>query len=225
MKKTIGLFLLVLLFSGIHAQEKAFQFGFKLAPNAGWIKPGSEGYERNGIKPGFSWGVQGDIYLMENYSVHTGFNINYINGRYIYPHKTGSSTGTLDRTIRMKYFQIPATLRMKTNELDNFVLYGEFGLGLGILTDATADDVFTVNNQVINETKKADATKDFRRSRESLIIGAGAYYGLGGSTKLTAGLRFDNNFFDILKNQNTVNPSISKKAIANFIELQMGILF
>jgi hypothetical protein len=226
MKKLLFILPLTFLITlSASAQERAFQFGFKFSPNLGWIKPNSDGYERNGMKVGLSWGVHGDIYLMENYSINTGFNINYINGAYNYPHKVGTNTGILDRTVRLKYFQIPATLRMKTKEIDNFTFYGEFGLGLGFMTGAKADDVFTVNNQVISDTKKTDVKKEFRFSRESLILGAGTYYRISGATKLTAGLRFDNNFFDILKNQNTVNPSISQKAIANFLEVHVGILF
>jgi hypothetical protein len=50
-------------------------------------------------------------------------------------------------------------------------------------------------------------------------------YPLGGSTFLTGGIRFDNNFIDILKDQNSLDSSIEQKGISNFIELQLGLLF
>ncbi len=83
MKKII---LLVALIYSINqnafSQEKAFSFGFKVAPSIGWMKLNSDGYESNGVKGGFNWGFVGDIHLMENYSIQTGINILYLNGSY-----------------------------------------------------------------------------------------------------------------------------------------------
>jgi hypothetical protein len=56
-------------------------------------------------------------------------------------------------------------------------------------------------------------------------LGAGVEYPLGGSTFITAGLRFDNNFIDILKDQNEVYPDIEQIGISNFIEFQLSLLF
>ncbi len=233
MKKYLLILVFVTFFSTfLWAQEKAFQFGFKLGPSTGWIKPDSDGYDRDGLKAGFNWGFVADIHLMENYSAHTGFNVIYLNGAYLYPHKTNPSdessalvTGIQNRTLHLKYIQIPAVLRMKTNEMEGFTIYGEAGLALALNTSAKADDRFTKDGVVLKETKKTDVSKQVRFTRESLILGAGVYYHLGGSTKLTAGLRFDNNLFDILKDQNSVNPAIEQKGIANFIEFQLGLLF
>lgn len=232
MKKII---LLVILIYSINqsafTQEKAFNFGFKVAPSIGWMKLNSEGYERTGIKAGFNWGFVGDIHLMENYSIQTGVNIIYLNGAYSYPYKKTesdqtSTIGTLDRVIHFKYLQIPLVLRMKTDEFSNFTFYGEAGLGLAFRTSVKSDEVFTKSDgMLVGETNKNDITKQVRLTRESMILGAGAYYALSGSTKMTAGIRFDNNFFDILKDQNTVDPKIEQKGISNFIELSIGLLF
>lgn len=225
----LGLILLVLTAT---AQEKAFQFGFKLGPSLGWIKPDSDGYERMGVNAGFNWGFVADIHLMENYSVQTGFNVVYMNGTYSFPHQTNPTEessalviGNMERAIHLKYIQIPAVLRMKTEEMQGFTIYGEAGLALGLNTSAKADDLFTAGNNVRKEVNNTNITRQIRFTRESLILGAGVYYNLGGSTKLTAGLRFDNNIFDILKDQNSVKPEIENKGIANFIELQLGLLF
>ncbi len=233
MKKLVLLsFFLVIALTQLQAQEKAFQFGFKLGPSIGWIKPDSDGYERNGVKAGFSWGFVADIHLMENYSAHTGFNVIYMNGSYSYPHKTNPTdessalvSGTLKRTIHLKYIQIPAVLRMKTEEMQGFTIYGEAGLALALNTNAKADDSFVVDGEILKELKNTNISKQLRFTRESLILGAGVFYNLGGSSKLTAGIRFDNNIFDILKDQNTLNPEVENKGIANFLELQLGLLF
>ncbi|PKP52603.1 MAG: hypothetical protein CVT92_08210 [Bacteroidetes bacterium HGW-Bacteroidetes-1] len=226
-----SLFLISIFAISAKAQEKAFQFGFKIGPNIGWIKPNSEGYERDGVNGAFNWGFVADIHLVENYSVHTGFNVLYLNGSYMYPYKAipeGESepvTGVMNRTLKLKYIQIPAVLRMKTQEMNNLTYYAEAGFGLAFKTKATADDLFTKDGATIKLEEKIDVGKQYRFSRESLILGLGAYYSLGPSTKLTGGIRFDNNFFDILKDQNTVDPTIEQKAISNFVEITFGLLF
>jgi len=230
----ISVLFLISVFSvqTVRAQEKAFQFGFKLSPSLGWVSPSSDGYERDGLKLGFNWGFVGDIHLMENYVIHTGFNVVYLNGAYTFPFKQLSADGSgneivgeMNRFLRLKYIQVPVVLRMKTNEIKDVTYYGEVGLGLAFKTSAKADNTFYKDGNVIEAKKKHDVSDDYRFSRESLILGVGAYYNLGGSTKLTGGLRFDNNFFDILKGKNTVDTSIEQKAIANFIELSIGVLF
>jgi hypothetical protein len=232
-KKTLFFCIIFLIFIQlIHAQEKAFQFGFKAAPNLGWIKPNAEGYVGDGVKMGFTWGFIGDIHLMENYWMNTGFNVIFLQGAYHYPHQIpetdGSSSyivGTLNRSLSTKYIQVPIVFRMKTEESNSLCFYGEIGFGLGFLIDAKASDSFYEDGVLIEETTKANVSNEYRLTRESLILGAGIEYSLGTSNKLTTGLRFDNNFFDILKDQNTVDSSIEQKAISNFIELQVCFLF
>lgn len=232
-KRILILSVIFLSFSKlISAQEKAFQFGFKAAPNFGWVKPGSEGYVRDGVKVGFTWGFVGDIHLMENYWFNTGFNVQFIRGSYHYPHQipgTGGSSsyiiGTLNRTLSAKYIQLPLVFRMKTDEINSITYYGEIGFGLGFLFDAKANDLFYKDGVLIEESTKKDVYNQYRFTRESLILGAGMEFSVGETNKLTTGLRFDNNFFDILKDQNSVDPSIEQKAISNFIELQICFLF
>jgi len=207
------------------AQDKSFQFGFKAAPNIGWIKPNAEGYARDGVKVGFTWGFIGDIHLMENYWLNTGFNVIFMKGAYHYPHKIAGDKGILNRSLSTKYIQLPLVFRMKTNEISGFTFYGEIGFGLGFLFDAKATDSFYKDGIRVSETTKVDVRNEYRLLRESLILGAGLEFSVGETNKITTGLRFDNNFVDILKDQNTVNPSIEQKAISNFIELQLCFLF
>lgn len=230
MKKAILSLLLIIGFAiALQAQQKAFQFGFKIAPNIGWIKPNAEGYKRDGIKVGFDWGFVGEFYLMENYAISTGFNVLYLNGGYEYPYRqtgpgSSANVGTLNRELHAKYIQLPIILKMKTIEFADMTFFGEMGFGLGFLVDAKADDRFTIANNLVYSDNN-DVSKEFRFTRESLILGVGVEYPLGGSTFLTGGIRFDNNFIDILKDQNTVDSSIEQKAISNLVEIQVGLLF
>ncbi|MDA3942132.1 MAG: porin family protein [Bacteroidetes bacterium] len=229
MKRYFTLFLLVfILFGSLHAQQKAFQFGFKVAPSMGWIKPNSEHYERDGIKAGFNWGFVGEFFLMENYALTTGFNVIYLNGAFTYPvyYRAGSAQVIAQNTrvLKTKYIQLPVILKMKTNDFNGFRFYGELGFGLGFKTDAKADDKI-YNGNILVEESSGDVSNELRFTRESLILGAGIEYPLGGATFITAGIRFDNNFIDILKDQNEVYPDIEQIGISNFIEFQLSLLF
>ncbi|MDY0076026.1 MAG: porin family protein [Bacteroidales bacterium] len=229
MKRSLFTLLLVFVIVGSTiAQQKAFQFGFKVAPSIGWIKPNSEGYKRDGLKMGFNWGFVGEFFLMENYAVTTGFNVIYVNGAYRYPDFQNigglNLLGETNRLLKLKYIQLPVVLKMKTNEFNGIKLFGEIGFGLGFNVGAKAEDDFYFNEKK-QQSKSSDVSSVVRFTRESLILGAGIEYPLGGSTFLTAGVRFDNNFIDILKDQNSVDKSIEQKGISNFIELQLGLLF
>lgn len=231
-RKVIILIILMVITSYIYAQTKAFQFGFKLAPNIGWIKPDATDYERTGTKLGFNWGFTGEVYLMENYGLNTGFNVIYLNGAYKYPHLMKLSDddpaeieGELERDLRTQYLQIPLILKMKTNDFGGYRVYGQVGFGLGFLLRAKADEMFLPTSGSIREEEKIDVKKELRGTRESLIIGAGIEIPIGGSTFITAGLLFDNNFIDILKDQNKLNPSVENNGISNFLEFKVGLMF
>ncbi|MCK9448617.1 MAG: PorT family protein [Bacteroidales bacterium] len=228
-RKFTVMLICLILSSTLIAQEKAFHFGFKIAPSMSWIKPQSQNYVNEGVRLGFNWGFVGDFYLMENYSLQSGFNILYVNGAYSYPDMyqpdgvSSPITGTTTRELRLKYVQIPAILRMRTNYIDKMAFYGEAGLALAFKTGAKADDEF--QGQILTHTlTDQDVSKQYRFSRESLVLGAGMFYKLNGSTRLFGGLRFDNNFFDIIKDQNAVDPKVKQNGIANYIELNIGIL-
>ncbi len=232
-KKILLLIMLISISSWATAQTKAFQFGFKVAPNIGWVKPDAQGYERIGTKAGFNWGFQGEFFLMENYFLNTGFNVIYLNGDYSYPHKQlindEAVEGIQERLLKMQYLQIPLILKMKTNEFNGIKIYGQVGFGLGFTLNAKADDVFIPNPDQSTigrqEEENRDVKNEYRSTRESLLIGAGIEIPLGGSTYITAGLLFDNGFRDIIKDQNAIDSSIAKSGITNFIELQISLLF
>ncbi|MFA8299217.1 MAG: porin family protein [Hyphomicrobiales bacterium] len=234
MKKilTITCFLLlVFLAKTSNAQYKSIILGFKAAPTVSWIKPESEGYKSTGAKIGFSWGLTSEFFIMENYSIQTGFNVAFQYGglKYadrIYRDANNFEDGMLTRDYKFQYIQIPICLKMRTRSFNGFKFYGKIGLGTAIRIKAKADDQFvgSVTGQHDKEKNK-DITNQTKLLKESLILGAGAEYNLGGSTSLIFGINFDNGFTDILKDQNKVNPDIDNKAIANYLEFNIGLTF
>ncbi|MCD4724077.1 MAG: PorT family protein [Bacteroidales bacterium] len=229
--KKATLIILVLTFLCVlsaSSQQKPFVFGFKAGPNIGWMKPDAQGYESDGIKGGFSWGFIADFFLMENYGIATGFDVIFLNSGLKMPHMEADGgetlTGTLHRKYKLKYIQIPITLKMQTKEMGKFRIYGQIGLGTGFLIGAKADDEFIQDTGETTNTEN-DIYDDISFIRSSLILGAGVEYSLGGSTNLLAGFSFDNGFIDILKGQNTLDPTINNKGYVNYVSFIVGIVF
>ena len=227
MKKTIIIifFLVFTIFvKDSLSQNKPFLFGFNVAPNIGWMKPDATGYKNDGTKTGFSWGFTTQFYLMENYFIVTGFDVNYYPHTIIDAQDSSLINGTLYRNYKLKYVKIPLELKMMTKEFGKARFFGKIGLGTSFLIDADAKDEFNSAKTGIEKSEK-DIQSEVKILRESLILGFGVDYNLGGSTILTVGLTFDNGFIDVLKDQNTIDPSIKNNAINNFVELNIGILF
>lgn len=229
-KLTLGLIVvLVFCFTNAQSQQKPFVFGFKAGPNMGWMKPDTKGYESDGVKPGFSWGFIADFFLMENYGINTGFDVVFLNGGLKMPYlmEVDSATsyeGTLTRKYKLKYIQVPVTLKMRTNELGKFRIYGQIGFGANFLIGAKADDSFSASGYSTS-SEDEDIYDDMTFMRAALILGAGAEFNLGGSTSLMAGITFNNGFLDVLNGKNTVDPTLNNKALANFLSLDIGIVF
>ncbi len=228
MKKIIVVIILVFVFigSGIRAQEKPFVFGFKVAPNIGWMNPSSDDYSSNGSKFGFSWGLLAEFYLMENYSLSSGINILFQNGALNYEDDLVDygGLGELFRTYKFKYLEVPLTLKMKTNEISGISFFGVFGFGANILLSAKAKDTFLPADGGAAIKDEMDFKSDLKSIRASMIVGVGAEFKMNGVTKLIAGINFDNGLTDVLKNQN-IATNVNHKSINNYLEFYVGILF
>lgn len=250
MKKLYALSLLFIAFNLVQAQDKSFQLGFQLSPNVSWISPDSEGLENEGNKLGFSYGIIADFNIAENYSISTGFTLLNSGGKINYPDRqsidvvdpNNSNTtikqefgGRTDADIRLKYIQIPFTIKLKTNEIGYMKYFGQFGVGTAFNIDAVAEEEFTYpggNGAIKNDD--VDYKDEISLFRASLLMGIGAEYNVSGNTSIMFGINFDNGFLNILSediyaedaNGNGVgNRDESFKAINNSIILNFGILF
>jgi len=210
----------VLLSSKVIAQENQPTFGFRMAPNIGWVKPDASAYDSEGVTAGFSWGFIAEFPMAENYSFSSGFNILFNGGKLSYPHQIDGTPGVLERKYGFKYLEVPLMLRLFTSDRGGPMFFGQIGLGTGILLDARGTDQF--NTQIYPKEKITDEIKLFRAA---LLVGLGVEYPLGPSLKGIAGLYFNNGFSDVLKGSNIANNSISHKAFNSFVELNIGLLF
>jgi len=223
MKRFLVVIALALISFSVSAQHKPFQFGFKAAANIGWFGTNAEHFDNKGVKPGFSWGFVADFFLMENYSITTGFDMVFLNGKLSYPYTgDGDPTVTVDyitNTFKTRYIQLPVVLTMKTNEIKGLRYYGQIGGALGFLISAREEGDFA------GETIKKSNSEMVNLLRGSFIFGAGIEYPISGSTYIRTGIQFNNGFTNVLKGNNEVYSDIKNQARSQFFELNLCIIF
>lgn len=231
MKKTallLTLALLMIAHTGF-SQIKPFRFGLKVAPAITWVSPDSEGYENEGAQAGFSWGFISDITITENYFFATGFNVNYLKGKISYPYHettdTITNTGTMVTDMKLRYIDIPLTLKMKTNRFKDVQYYGQVGFSLAFNIKTKTEETFRIDGINKTVTSEHDRTDDMQLLKASLMLGGGIEYYIDNSTSIIAGVTYYNGISNIMKGYNTVDGSVKQKATPHFVELTLGIIF
>ncbi|MDD3743671.1 MAG: porin family protein [Lentimicrobiaceae bacterium] len=228
--KRIFLLLLVLgLAFALHqpasAQYKSVELGIKLSPNMGWLKSNQKDYNSTGVRPGIAWGMVSDFYFARNYAFSSGFNFNFHGGDLSYPDMLNYDAGTVERRYRLKYIEIPATIKMKTNEMNGYRIYGMVGVGLSVRLNASARDIMTIPGKIVDKTGFIKVSDETHLMKMSMIVGAGVDVPLDNSSFISVGVHFNNGFTDVLKGKNKVNPALGHEGIPNFIELAVALMF
>lgn len=203
---------------------------------------------------GFGYGVMMDLKFSEspNYLFSTGFNITSHGGGLIEPwdtviyetQDTLQFFGRLDRTYRLNYVNVPLLLKMRTNEIGYMTYFGAIGVDVGIRTRARANDDYTwINDVGPSDVDDTDISDHIRFMKLALNITLGGEYNLSGNTNLYVGIGWHNTFTNIFRNTDANRilepdddgnprllngqpiPSQQKKAIANYVSLDLGIFF
>lgn len=227
-------YLIMMLFAlstTLFGQQKAFQFGFKGGVNMGWFASDAQEYNNEGTDFGGSWGFVADIFLMDNYSLTTGFDVIYLNSSLTYPdHKshevlTVMVEGRTTSKFKTKYLELPLVFTMKTNQIGKVKYFAQIGLGLGFLLSAKADESFIPNDSGNQSSETVNAYEDFRFTRESFILGGGIEIPIQGSTHIRTGIKFDNAFINVLKGYNSIDTDLKNNGRNSFIEFNVAIFF
>jgi hypothetical protein len=215
--------------------QSSFQLGFRATPNISWLKPDANNVDADGAILGFNYGVIADFNISDRYSFSTGVE-SVTTGGKLYMKDIATSA-----EYKVKYVEVPLSLKLKTNQIGYMTYYGQFGVGLGINYDSEAK----FSRLGINSTDERYSDK-ISIFRGSIIMGLGAEYNISGNTSIVVGLTFNNgvtNLFnkdgkDYIKetskitntdvNGNPIDPTLAPdelKAISNYMGLNIGIIF
>lgn len=234
---SVSMMLLILLSTQANAQDQRFRIGLKFSGNLSWVSVGTKNIEKVGTSAGYSYGLMGDYYFQKYYALSTELLFTDIAGSIVHtdPLKYTDSSGTttshsnVQYDYKMKYVQLPISLKFKTKEFGYWTYWAQFGFAPSFLTQAKADitgntvpfddptDIH-VNKKTSDEYEFDNFDDKVSFVRIPLIIGAGFEYSLAGNTSLYTGIRVDNNFVDMLADKNTTAKN-------NFVSLNVGIFF
>jgi len=206
MKKTFILFVLIIAAYSIQAQK--LNLGLRFNPQITWFNIENADnkifIDGSSARLGFSYGLMADVNFTDNYALATGVFHN-IFGAKTNPVIPSPDTNVLYNYTKWKiqYIQIPLMLKMKTNEINSIVYYGQFGV----------TPFVKINGEIDGNT--ADNINFFN---VFLSIGGGIHYSLGGNTAALAGITFNNGFVK-------VNDEDEFSAKSQYLSLDLGILF
>ena len=207
----LAVFLAPLFASAQYSEGNKTQLGFTTSPTFGWLSiPSGQtpAIEPDGMRTGFTYGVLADIPFSENYYFSTALTVSTLNAKAIEP---GVSTSV----YKLQYLEVPLTLKLKSNEMENRRFYGQFGLNTGINIGSKQDIMYT-NSSSPDEKNKAigDQINSFRAG---LVLGGGAEWKVAENMSVLTGLTFSNGFSDIFDGE--------AKAKNSYIALNLGIFF
>lgn len=233
--KGISILLLAVLIAaqGFSQDFKKFKFGFKVDPNVSWMSSETNDAVSEGVLLRGSFGVNADIMFSERYALGTGFSIMGGGGQlsfFDYEDRIGDAGESnfivkRNRKYKLRYLEIPLTLKLRTDEIGYITYWGQFGLGLGFATKATADDNIKFFGELVEDADEMgsswidsgsaistlakedeeemgiDISGDILPIRASLIIGAGIDYSLSGNTSLMFGIAYNNGLTNVFNSK------------------------
>jgi hypothetical protein len=223
MKKIVFLVLSLAMASIVSAQGKSFKIGIKLSPAVGFMKTDVGDIATNGRPVRFGYGLIFDRMFSENYAIGFGLNMIEFGGHAEYTrlYSESGSNQTIQYVKRdyrkVKYVEMPLTLKLRTSMIGKMVYWGQFGLGIGYLLSGYADEElkdlyvqlddaapFTSADLKVSKDDQMDIKSELNPIRASMIIAAGAEYPISGSTFLSYGITYNGGLLSVYENDEEV---------------------
>lgn len=201
---------LVFSFSTLLAIGQHTQFGFFIEPTYNWNKI-DNAFIDGSPSIGFSYGLVVDYLMTDRYTVHTGLSHSMIKSNL--DKQTGDGREIYE--YRLHFLEIPATLKLRTNQLGHFKYYGLLGMTPGVLMKARRD----LDSPLGFSEENVKAGEDIRKINLALTFGAGLEYAIDDVTSIFAGLHFNNGFTNLIDDKDDNKISWSN------IGIKAGILF
>ena len=178
------------------------EIGLKVSPSITYLRtdsPSQYGFQSDKSKLSFGGGVFMDYFFGENYAFNTGLfltgkggtisHLDQSSAVIIGPGPSPAPT-RVSQKIAIQYLEIPATLKLFTNEVAPAArVYFQVGgsLAFPVSTRIDGEKYYTDPYNGNSQTKASDYVFPVD---VNLIGGAGVEYQLGQSTKLLAGLSY-----------------------------------
>ena len=201
-------------------------FGIHFDPVISWFSADSYDTRSDGAIPGFNFGISYNKYFGPNYSFSSGINIINAGGRLISRETTYFELNNYRREIitiepgeaiiyKISYLSIPLGIKLQTNQIGYGTFFADLGFDPKIVIGGRADIPS-------HNIKGSNALAELRTFNLSYHIMAGMEYPLGGNNNIVVGIGFDNNFFDITRDNGDQPWDVVSHKLLSF---RIGITF
>lgn len=218
------LFLTLLASAGISTAFAQVEIGLKISPAITSIRADGSAnkFDSESAKFSFAGGVLADFFFGENYAFSSGLFLTGKGGTITYNENTLAGPVPFKQKIATQYLEVPATVKLFTNEVATDVrLFFQVGASIGFPIATRINDEKTYIG-VDGETKASDHV--FFMDANG-IVGLGAEYQLGESTKFFGGFSYHRGLIDFdryfEKTRNFSDVSLKNDVIA----LDLGLKF
>ncbi|GAB3010331.1 hypothetical protein GCM10027051_10030 [Niabella terrae] len=197
---------------------RSVRLGFKLDPVfSNTLKPFDNGVEKDGGKFGFNYGLMADILFSDGRGAFaTGVEVDHTGGSLKTTEEGIGRYGAGTYDLKLQYLKIPLTVKLKTNPVNGFRWWGQFGSYLDAMIGARMD-YEAAEGSGSNER----VMKDLNKVNMGLMLGAGGEYNLGYKTDLYFGIGFENGFTDVTSNKKWNDGKVALNRWA----LRLGVFF
>lgn len=196
---------LSILAASATAASAQVEIGIKISPAITSLRaesPSATAFASESSKLSFGGGLIVDYFFGENYAFSTGLFLTGKGGTISYfeqnPLSSYYPSGTrVNQKIATQYLEVPATIKLFTNELAPATrLYFQLGgsLAVPIAARINGEKFYQDPHDHNNETSAADHIFDIDLNA---LLGAGVEYQLGRSTKALAGISYHRGLVDL----------------------------
>lgn len=196
-------------------RDSDYRFAFVLNPQISWLKSDHSDVESNGNLMGYNFGIVMDKFFAKNYAISTGLTINTTGGKLRYKEPVMFNVGGNSIPIpknttleyRLKYLEIPFSIKLQTNDFQRASYYGIFGLSGQV-------------NIKTNDGSGKNINDEVRMFNLGYQFGGGMQYSIGGDAYFLFGLTYNQGLSDV-----TSNKTIDDKANLNRLVFNFGVIF
>ncbi len=201
-------------------------FSIHFDPLISWFSTDSYDTRNDGVVPGFNFGISYNRYFSPNYSFYSGLDIIKAGGRLINRGTTNFELKDYNGSIltvqsgdpityRITYLSIPLGIKLQTDQLGFGKFFTNVGFAPKIVVGGRAD-IPSLN------IYGGNALPELNTFNLSFNIMAGMEYPLAGNNNFIVGIGFENNLFDVTKDNGNQPSNLVTQKVLSF---RIGMTF
>ena len=214
---------ILLTFMPLKGFSQDIRMGIFFDPMITWMTTNTSVTSSEGLRPGFSFGATVQKYFAPNYAISTGISFISAGGRISSKEEVTMLSNNLQTVVspgeeviyKLRYLSLPIGFKLQTNQIGYASYFADFGFDTRILLSSRFD---VPSEDIENES----GSKEVKPLNLGWHITLGTEYSLGGTTSLTAGLGFEDNFFDITKDN---SGQTDDRSLLKMIRIRLGVIF